>query len=88
MFERRASKGQCFNQPYLGSREFSALFRLVSPEEKDLKPAIQESRDLGIMLFDMDFSKDKDHPQAMFFRAQMNQGVINVPSIDSGEVLR
>ena len=88
MFERRASKGQCFNQPYLGSREFSASFRLVSPEEKDLKPAIQESRDLGIMLFDMDFSKDKDHPQAMFFRAQMNQGVINVPSIDSGEVLR
>ena len=29
MFERRAKKGQCFNQPYLGCREFSAQFRLV-----------------------------------------------------------
>ena len=32
MFERRASKGQCFNQPYLGTREFSASFRFVNPE--------------------------------------------------------
>lgn len=29
MFERRASKGQCFNQPYLGTRECVASFRLV-----------------------------------------------------------
>ena len=31
MFKRRAQKGQCFNQPYLGCREFSARFRLVDP---------------------------------------------------------
>src|SRR6185437_8301494 len=29
MFERRAGKGQCVNQPYLGCREFAATFRLV-----------------------------------------------------------
>ena len=29
MFERRAKKGQCFNQPYLGCREFSCAFRLI-----------------------------------------------------------
>ena len=88
MFERRASKGQCFNQPYLGTREFSASFRLVASDEKDLKTAIAEDRDLGIMLYDMDFSKDKEHPQAMFFRAQMKQGVIIVPSKDSEEILK
>src|ERR1035437_8845979 len=31
MFERRAKKGQCFNQPYFGCREFSCAFRLVDP---------------------------------------------------------
>src|SRR3989304_8773647 len=35
MFERRASKGQCFNQPYLGTREFSCAFHLVDNEVLD-----------------------------------------------------
>lgn len=86
MFERRASKGQCFNQPYLGCREFSASFRLVNAGE-DLIPAIPEDRDLGIMLYDMDFTNPKDI-QAMFYRARMEQGVIVVPDKDSEEVLR
>jgi CRISPR-associated protein Cas5d len=34
MFERRAEKGQCFNQPYLGTREFSAYYRLVKEGEE------------------------------------------------------
>jgi CRISPR-associated protein Cas5d len=61
---------------------------LVASDDKDLKPAIAEDRDLGIMLYDMDFSKDKEHPQAMFFRAQMKQGVVIVPSKDSEEILK
>ena len=88
MFERRASKGQCFNQPYLGTREFSASFRLVKPEQEELKTPIDESRDLGIMLYDMDFEGNPDKPEAMFYRAQMDHGVIIVPPIDSKEVLR
>ncbi len=88
MFERRASKGQCFNQPYLGTREFSASYRLVNPEIDKLDAPIEESRDLGIMLYDMDFQGNVDKPDAMFYRAQMNQGVIIVPPIDSKEVLR
>lgn len=91
MFERRASKGQCFNQPYLGTREFSASFRLVDPESETLTPALPSDqggdRDFGIMLYDMDFSNPKDI-QAMFYRATMKQGVINVPSVNSKEVLR
>ena len=88
MFERRARKGQCFNQPYLGTREFSASFRLVKPEQEDLKDPIDESRDLGIMLYDMDFEGNPDKPEAMFYRARMEHGVIIVPPIDSKEVLR
>lgn len=88
MFERRASKGQCFNQPYLGTREFSASFRLVNPEKEELAPPIVESRDFGIMLYDMDFRDNPEKPEAIFYRARMEQGVIVVPPINSEEVLR
>jgi len=85
MFERRASNGQCFNQPYLGTREFSASFNLVPVDEKSFP--IEDSKDLGIMLYDMDFS-DKKNIIPMFFRAKMEKGVIIVPSLKSGEILR
>lgn len=88
MFERRASKGQCFNQPYLGTREFSASFKLVNPATDMLDAPISESRNLGIMLYDMDFEKDLNNPPAMFYRAKMENGVIIVPPINSEEILR
>ena len=86
MFERRASKGQCFNQPYLGTREFSANFRLIDEDEPQ-PSLLAEDRDLGIMLYDMDFSNPKD-VSAMFYRAEMKQGVIIVPPLNSEEILR
>ena len=88
MFERRASKGQCFTQPYLGTRECSASFKLVQIETDELDYPICESRDLGIMLYDMDFEADIKNPPAMFYRAKMENGVIIVPPKDSKEVLR
>ena len=91
MFERRASLGQCFTQPYLGTREFSASFRLVDTAKDELCPALSAeqggNRDFGIMLYDMDFSNPKDI-QAMFYRAEMKEGVIVVPPLDSKEILR
>lgn len=91
MFERRASQGQCFTQPYFGTREFSASFRLVDPAKEDLPPALSAQqggdRDLGIMLYDMNFSNPKDI-QAMFYRAEMKEGVIIVPPLNSDEILR
>jgi CRISPR-associated protein Cas5d len=87
MFERRASQGQCFTQPYLGTRECAASYRLVDIEKETLQPAICEDRDFQFMLYDMDFS-DQTNPQPMFFRAKMKNGVIDVPSLDSKEVLR
>ena len=88
MFERRASKGQCFTQPYLGTRECSCSFRLVNPETDVLDVPISEDRDLGIMLYDMDFEGNPEKPEAMFYRARMENGVIIVPPKDSKEVLR
>ncbi len=88
MFERRANNGQCFTQPYLGTRECSASFRLVNPENDVLEAPITENRDFGIMLYDMDFESNIKNPPAMFYRARMDNGVINVPHKDSEEILR
>ena len=86
MFERRASKGQCFNQPYLGTRECSASFMLVKGDDEKQAP-IPDNRDLGIMLYDMDFS-DPKNVMPMFYRATMESGVIIVPPLNSEEILR
>ena len=80
MFERRANKGQCVNQPYLGCREFAADFRLIKGSAS-ASPAITESRELGWMLHDMDFSRPTD-PQPRFFKASMKSGVVDVPPFE------
>ena len=65
-FRRRVDRGQCFNQPYLGTREFSAAFMPLSADEEDLvrqdrlaELAIDhgEPLDLGWMLFDVEFTE-------------------------------
>lgn len=89
MFERRARNGQCFTQPYLGCREFSASWRWVETPGHESYPApIAEDRDLGLMLYDMDFASNPKSPDAMFYRAMMRQGIIVVPNKNSEEVLR
>ena len=74
MFEHRAKKGQCFNQPYLGCREFSAAFRPVDPRA-ELATPIAETHDLGWMLYDLDYT-DPANIKPQFFRAEMKNGVI------------
>lgn len=80
MFERRASKGQCVNQPYLGCREFAAAFRLIENPAVALAP-ITESRDLGWMLYDMHYG-DPDSPSPRFFRAELKNGVLDVANAE------
>lgn len=82
--KRRLKGGQCYHTPYFGCREFPANFRLWEGGEI---PAIPESRDLGYMLYDMDYT-DLQNIRPMFFRAQMADGVITVPALKSGEVLQ
>jgi CRISPR-associated protein Cas5d len=84
MFERRAAKGQCVNQPYLGCREFAAAFRLVDDLAAE-PPPIAETRDLGYMLYDLDFANPGD-PSPRFFRARLESGALAVPAWDSPEV--
>jgi CRISPR-associated protein Cas5d len=80
MFERRAKKGQCFNQPYLGCREFSCDFRLVDPVAEPSEPIV-ETRPLGWMLYDMDFSDPKNVvPQ--FFNAELVNGAIDLTNVE------
>lgn len=80
MFTRRASKGQCINQPYLGCREFACDFRLVEDPAACSAP-LAETRDLGWMLYDMDFANLAD-PKPKFFRAAMKAGVIDLTSAE------
>ncbi|UQZ85446.1 CRISPR-associated protein Cas5 [Paenibacillus konkukensis] len=77
MFERRAGKGQCFHRPYLGCREFACDFRLIKHPVEELESPIDETRDLGFMLYDMDFERNVDDPTPLFFRAQMYRGTVN-----------
>ncbi len=92
-FRRRVKRGQCFNQPYLGTREFSAFFG--PPDGEEL--AIDVSDDLGLMLLDVDFVPDakgavsyaghgsdgrrvvRGNAQPRFFQARLNDGVLRVP---------
>jgi CRISPR-associated protein Cas5d len=85
VFNRRAARGQCFNQPSLGTREFAADFELI-PHDAPLPPAIAESRDLGLMLWDIDHAAP-GRP-SLFFRARLENGVMTVPQPGSPEILR
>lgn len=84
MMKRRIQKGQCSHQPYLGCREFPAQFgpcEEIPPCPEELKG----TRDLGWMLWDMDYS-DPENIRPLFFRAVLRDGVLEVPTRDSGEV--
>jgi CRISPR-associated protein Cas5d len=73
MFERRVERGQCFQQPYLGCREFAACF---GPPDGDDQP-LPESQDLGLMLYDIIFSAGKEPNVPVFFQARIENGVLD-----------
>lgn len=72
--KRRLRKGACYSTPYLGTRECAAHFRLWEGGEI---AAIDETRDLGYMLYDMDYTH-LENIQPMFFRAKMEHGCIDL----------
>ena len=74
IIKRRLRRGACYSTPYFGCRECTAHFRLWEGGEI---PAIDETRDLGYVLYDMDYSDPTDI-QTMFFRARMEHGVIDL----------
>lgn len=75
MFIRRASAGQCFHRPYFGCREFPVDFEFI-PKEAEPLPTIGTTKDLGWMLYDLDYAGKEPMPQ--FFHAQIENGSINL----------
>lgn len=76
IMRRRLEKGQCYHQPCFGCREFPASFK--SWEGGEIVTAYtDESKDLGFMLFDMDFS-DIENITPKFFRANLKKGVLDL----------
>ena len=80
MFERRAEKGQCVHRPYFGCREFPVNFELI--KNKIPKSKLEGTTiDIGWMLHDIDF---KNNMEPRFFRAQMFNGIIDIPPFKQG----
>ena len=75
---RRLRRGQAYAQPYLGTRECTAHFGLWEGSKIETIP---ETRDLGLMLYDIDFS-DPNDMQPMFFRAKLENGVLDLTNCE------
>ena len=70
---RRMRKGQCFHHPYFGCREYPVQFEYV---EGVIPPSeLKGKKDLGFTLWDIDFANDMN---PIFYRAEMNDGIIDV----------
>lgn len=89
-FLRRVKNGKCFQQPYLGCREFPAFFEYVEP---DAPPITRASLDqhMGWMLYDVfDLSNETPgldgKPFISVFDATIRNGLMQVPSFSSDAV--
>jgi CRISPR-associated protein Cas5d len=80
MAVRRMREGQYFHHPYFGCREFPVDFRLIEDEQVPAS-CHRGERDLGWMLWDLDFD---DEMSPRFFKATMRDGVIDVPDLRKG----
>jgi CRISPR-associated protein Cas5d len=90
MFQRRAEKGQCFNQPCFGCREFPAYFELAGEADMRVESKFNPDTDLGLMLYDvfnldvtvnqMPGKVEKPDPHITFFKAKLQDGIVNVPN--------
>jgi len=88
MFKRRARKGQAFQQPYFGCREFPVRFELIE-KDSDMPATCPDhagEKDLGFMLHDIEFEQDHATKKVKsttphFFRASMRDGIIKVPQL-------
>lgn len=74
IMRRRLKKGQCYHQPCFGCREFPAHFK---EWEGDMIETIPLTKDLGYMLYGMDYS-DPSEIRPKFFRAQLVNGVLDL----------
>lgn len=86
IFNRRARKGQCFQQPCMGVREFPVYFSLIENNNIFPKSSIsieQQNRHLGWMFFDFEFGK-KWVPK--FFDAKLENGIVDLTKLNNKKV--
>lgn len=86
---RRLRKGQCFERPFLGTREFGASFEIV--EDEPQKSSLTGTMNLGYMLYDIEYTmsenknkKESDYnisTNAMFFKAELNNGIMDLTNV-------
>ena len=77
MFVRRLNKGQCWHQPYLGTREFSCDFFPVTQEDENRANELNLTYPIGSMLFDIWYDKDhKAKPIYMYDAVVRNSTLI------------
>ena len=75
-FRRRVERGQCYAQPYLGCREFTASFGPVEGDEVPQSGSMQ----LGRMLYDLAFAPGNGGTATpRFFDAELKDGVLAIP---------
>jgi CRISPR-associated protein Cas5d len=84
MFERRATSGQCFQQPCLGTREFAATFRLLADDEPDPPADTTGNPTPGWVFYDFDWRTRPPVPR--FFDPKIEAGRMIVPPFESLEV--
>ncbi len=77
---RRLRNGQHFHAPCLGTREFPARVELIEERESIPKSPLTGKRDLGWMLYDLDFTNQRDIKPS-FYHAIMQDGVIDVSEL-------
>jgi CRISPR-associated protein Cas5d len=77
---RRLRKGQHFHAPCLGTREFAANIALIEDGQIP-QSALRGRRDLGWMLYDMDYA-DPDDIRPQFFQASLQDGVMDLSQVE------
>ncbi len=78
MFTRRVKNGQHFHQPYFGCRE--CIAEILPPIEKPKERSISISKELGIMLWDIEFGGGEARQNTpLFFNAKLENGKMEIP---------
>lgn len=77
---RRLREGQHFHAPSLGTREFPARVELIEAGQPIPRSTLGD-RDLGWMLYDIDFS-DPENILPKFFKAELRSGILDVSNVE------
>lgn len=99
IIRRRLAKGQFFQVPFLGCREFPirSLYAVEQFDFGEVDPSLMGERDLGIMLYGLRFHDDarlrekwdascfSDAADAVFYHPRMRNGVIDVAKYREAE---